>query len=365
MLKALKRLTNGKEKIIMVVSLKNLSEDESMNMNPAFLNLEYVKNNSPKLRYDGKRPFAEWQKEARAKLAELLGMHKFEKCEENFNLEYTKNEDGYTEYRFTIQSEEGYYFPSVLRVPEGKEGKYPLMICLQGHSTGMHISLGLAKYNGDENLISGGDRDFAVRAVKEGYAALAIEMRNFGECGSNPDGSPNCYVSSMTALINGRTTIGERVWDTSRAIDAVISHFDMIDADRIFCMGNSGGGTATYYIACIEERVKAAMPSCAVCTWEESIAAMRHCTCNHIPHIAEYFNMGDLAGLIAPRGLVIVNGKQDTIFLDSGVNKCFELAKTLYGAAGAEGGVALVTGPEGHRFYADAAWPVFKKIAEK
>ena len=336
-----------------------------MNMNPAALNLENTKKNKPCLRYDGKRPFEEWQKEARAKLSELLGLHKFKKCEENFNLEYIKTEDEYTEYRFTIQSEEGYYFPSVLRVPNGKEGKLPLMICLQGHSTGMHISLGIAKYEGDVDLISGGDRDFVVRAVKEGYAALAIEMRNFGECGSNPDGRPNCYVSSMTAIINGRTTIGERVWDASRAIDAIISHFDMIDPDRIYCMGNSGGGTATYYIACIEERVKVAMPSCAVCTWEESIAAMLHCTCNHIPHIAEYFDMGDLAGLIAPRGLVIVNGIKDSIFRDAGVRNCFDLAKTLYAAAGVPDDVALVTGPEGHRFYADAAWPVFKTIAEK
>ena len=34
-----------------------------------------------------------------------------------------------------------------------------------------------------------------------------------------------------------------------------------------------------------------------------------HCTCNFIPRIANHFDMGDIAGLIAPRGLVIVNGK--------------------------------------------------------
>ena len=322
------------------------------------------------MRYDGKEDFAVWQTRARAKLSELLGMDKFVRCDDRFEIEYVNETEQYTEYRFILQSEEGYFFPAVLRVPKSSseksgDGKLPLMICLQGHSTGMHISFGVAKYEKDYALISGGDRDFAVRTVKEGYAALTVEMRNFGECGAKPDGSPNCYVSAMAAVINGRTTIGERVWDASRAIDAVLSHFEMIDSERIYCMGNSGGGTATYYIACMDERVKCAMPSCAVCTWEESIAAMDHCACNFIPRIAEYFNMGDLAGLIAPRGLVIVNGKIDEIFRDAGVRECFELAKTLYAAAGRPEGVALVTGPEGHRFYADLAWPVFKEKAKK
>ncbi len=339
-------------------------------MDPALHNLNIIRAHTPSMRYDGSIPFSDWQSKARAKLSELLGMDKFERCDEKFNIEYKKETDEYTEYRFTIQSEEGYFFPSVLRVPRSEEGKlesgkYPLLICLQGHSTGAHISLGIPKFPGDEETISGGDRDFAVRAVKEGYAALAVEQRNFGECGSKEDGSTNCYISSHAAIMMGRTTIGERVWDVSRVIDAIEAHFDMIDKDFITVMGNSGGGTATYYIACIEERVKCAMPSCAVCTWDQSIALMEHCSCNFVPNIARYFDMGDLGGLIAPRGLVVVNGKKDDIFLKKGVDECCELTSELYRAAGVPERFAHVEGPEGHRFYADLAWPVFHKIAGK
>ena len=110
----------------------------------------------------------------------------------------------------------------------------------------MHISLGRPKYPGDEDSIKGGDRDFCVRAVKEGFAAIAVEQRNFGECGAEETGRPRCYESTLTALLMGRTTIGERVWDVSRLIDLLESDFsDKVDLENICCMGNSGGGTAT------------------------------------------------------------------------------------------------------------------------
>ena len=325
-------------------------------------NLEIIEKTTPALRYNGKEDFKAWQMKARTKLFELLGMQNLKKSiNNNFTIEYVKEEDTYTEYRFTLESEPGYTFPSVMRVPKGIEGKIPVILCLQGHSKGMHISLGKPIYEGDEETISGGDRDFVVRANKEGYAAIAIEQRNFGECGGTPKG-PDCHVSSMSAIINGRTTIGERALDTSTVIDAIIEHFDFLDTDNIALMGNSGGGTATFYTACLDERIKLAVPSCAVCTYKHSIAAMKHCVCNFVPNIANYFDMGDLAGMIAPRKLVVVNGKNDDIFPEPGVIESFEIIKSLYAAAGVPDNCALVTGAGGHRFYADDAWPVMHKM---
>jgi len=320
-------------------------------------NLSLLANMMPLMRYDGKEPFAAWQARAAQKLKELLGLP-FHRCDNCFTVEYTKKRDGFTEIRFRFQSEEGYFVPCHLWIPEWANKPIPVVICLQGHSKGMHISLGRPKYPGDEESIRGGDRDFAVRAIQEGYCALAIEQRNFGECGGTEEG-PDCYNSSMTALLIGRTTIGERVWDVQRAIDVLEKYFSqVVDTNKIICMGNSGGGTTSFYVGCLEPRVKYIMPSCAVCTFEDSIAAIHHCSCNYIPNIRKYFEMGDLAGLIAPRYLVIVCGKEDPIFPYKGVQKTFELVKSLYKAAGAEDHCALVVGEGGHRFYADAAWPV-------
>ena len=157
-------------------------------------------------------------------------------------------------------------------------------------------------------------------------------------------------------------SIAERITDTSCVIDAVSEHFDFLDTDNICLMGNSGGGTTTFYAACLDERIKVAVPSCSVCTYKHSIAAMKHCVCNFIPNIANYFDMGDLGGLIAPRKLVVVNGRFDDIFPEAGVTESFEIIKSLYEAAGVPENCALVTGDGGHRFYADDAWPIIHKM---
>lgn len=333
-----------------------------MNFSPLIKNFDLITSITPECRYDGESDFISWQKSAKAKLAELLGMDKYERCDPEFNIEYTEECDGYTEYRFTIQSEPGYYFPSVMRVPHGKSGKQPLMICLQGHSNGFHISLGKPIYPGDEDDINGGDRDFCVRAVKEGYIALAVEQRGFGECkGVEGDGT-NCYQNNFRAIMMGRTMIGERVWDISRCIDAVLEHFDFVDPDRICLMGNSGGGTATYYAACLEERIALAMPSCAVCSWDNSIAVKRHCLCNLVPNIANYFDMGDMGGMVAPRKLIVVHGVTDVGFYKPGVDKSYAIIEKAYEKAGVPENCYLVTGPAGHRFYADLSWPVVHKM---
>jgi len=333
-----------------------------INKNPQVIHHEALKAITPAMRYDGKRPFAEWQKEARARLASLMGLDKITPAADDcFTIESETDFETFTDYRITFQSEEGYFVPCNLWVPKGKEGKIPMVICLQGHSKGFHVSLGRPIYPGDEVTIAGGDRDFAVQIVREGYCALAIEQRGFGECGGTEKG-PGCIVPTMSALLYGRTTIAERVFDISRAIDVITKNFPVVNADAIACMGNSGGGTATIYASAMEERIKVSMPSCALCTYKDSIGAMHHCTCNFIPNVALDFDMGDLCGLIAPRKLIAVSGATDAIFPHHGVAECIDVAGTYYRAAGAPDNYTWIEGPEGHRFYAALSWPTFHRM---
>lgn len=308
--------------------------------------------------------FPQWQAAAREKLQLLLGMDRMEKVPALPEIEYTEKIDGATEIKFTFQSEDGYRVPCHLLLPEGVENP-PVMICLQGHSKGMHISLGRPIYPGDEVTISGGDRDFCVRAVREGFAAIALEQRSFGQCGGSEQG-PQCLESAMTSLLMGRTTIGERVWDVMRLIDVLEDHFaDKVDTTTICCMGNSGGGTATAYVAALEDRIRLAMPSCAMCTYRDSIAAMKHCSCNYVPHIAEFFDMGDLLAMAYPKHYVQVNGAEDDIFPIWGAREVFENGRAAYAAMGKADRCVHVIGDGGHRFYADLSWPVVHDLLKK
>lgn len=330
---------------------------------------EYITNKvqavMPAMRYDGSEDFGEWQKKARAKLEELLGLP-FEKCPDDFRIVSETEKEDYKHVAFTFQTEEGYYVSCDLLAPKGMTKPLPGVICLQGHSTGKHISVGQAKFPGDEKSIAGG-RDFAVRTVKEGYCAIALEQRYMGTAGQTENGTPACIGKAenagMATLLLGRTAIGERVWDISRLIDVIEKHLTgYIDANQIICMGNSGGGTATFYASCMDERICLSMPSCAVCTYEDSIMAMNHCPCNFIPGIRKYFDMGDLGGLIAPRPFVMVCGVEDPIFPLHGVEKTYEIVKGMYTHIGKGDQYRLVKGQGGHQFYPDDAWPVAKEL---
>ncbi len=306
-----------------------------------------------------------WQETAREKLSELLGLDKFVKVDPELEIEYEEKIEGATEIRFTYQSEAGYRVPCHLLLPDGVENP-PVIITLQGHSTGMHISLGRAKYEGDDYLISGGDRDFCMRAIKEGFAAIALEQRNFGELNGKGEVLQGCYLSTVTTLLMGRTTIGERVWDICRLIDVLEESFaDKVDVKTICCMGNSGGGTATAYTAALEDRIVLAMPSCALSTYKDSIGAMYHCSCNFVPRVMEYFEMSDLIAMAYPKYYVQVSGVEDKIFPIDGAEKVFEMGKWAYALSGKEERCAFVKGPEGHRFYADLAWPIVHKMLNR
>jgi dienelactone hydrolase len=322
-------------------------------------NQKLVRAVTPSMRYRDGENFEEWQEACRAKLAALLGLP-YQSCEAAYEPVSEKTYPDHRRIFFQFQSEPGYFVPCCLCIPSGASKPLPVVICLQGHSTGMHISLGETKYPHDSDTL-GGDRDFAMQAVRMGFCAITVEQRCFGECGGTADG-PDCTSSSLTALLIGRTTIGERVWDVQKLIDLLETGiFPEVDLSRLCCTGNSGGGTTTFYASCLDSRIRFSMPSCSVCTYDSSIANVRHCACNYIPNIRLFFDMGDLGGLIAPRPVVITAGKEDPIFPEHGVREAFQEMERLYRIAGASDRCKLVVGPEGHRFYADLAWPVMRE----
>ncbi len=323
---------------------------------------DYLYENAPKkLAFTNQGDLPRWQNEIRGKLQELIGVMP-EPVDLDLRVEFEEEHETFFERRFVFQSEEWCHVPCHLLIPKTGSGPYPLVICLQGHTTGMHISLGRAKYAGDERYL-GGDRDFAIQAVEQGYAALTLEQRCFGERhDAQPDHVHRCQQGTMGALLLGRTMVGERIWDVKRAIDAITA-FSEVDANRIACMGNSGGGTITYYAACLEPRISIAMASCSVCTYKDSIGRIYHCTDNYVPGVYQYFEMGDLAGCLAPRPLVVVAGREDDIFPIQGVEENFAIVQAIYDAAGVPENCRLVIGDGGHRFYAQPGWEAFQQIS--
>jgi dienelactone hydrolase len=313
----------------------------------------------PALGYDGGDVTA-WQRRLRRKLRSLLGYAPGPKGPLNVRLLWTREHPLGVIEKVVFTSEPFADAPAYVCLPKGARPPYTFMICLQGHTTGMHVSIGVEREDETKTMDVPGDRDFALGCMARGIAALCIEQRSFGERREQAQQkvSPHgCHDATMQALLVGKTLIGERVYDVERGIDYLAARGDA-DMRRIGVMGNSGGGTTTIYAAALLSRLAYAMPSCAFCTFRDSIGAIYHCADNYVPGILRVADMGDVLGLFAPRPVVVVAGRDDDIFPLGGVREAFAQLQRIYASAGAGDACRLLIGAGGHRFYAADAWPV-------
>ena len=324
-------------------------------------------NNTPQLSFKDDVDYVIWKEQLRNKFVELVGIKNIAKnaCPLNVQIESEEQKEGYKQIRFVFESERGAFVPCYLLIPDTGKEKYPVAITLQGHSTGFHNSIGVIKYEKDKN--SQPRAQFAIQAVRNGFIALAIEQRGMGERRPNGDHqkmAQMCEYEAHIALLLGRTILGERMWDVSKAIDA-LAQFPKCDTDKIFITGNSGGGTMSFYAACYDERIKFGVPSCAFCTYADSIMNWYHCSCNFIPHAYEWFEMQDLSCLIAPRPLKIIAGQQDEIFPLNGVKKGYETVEKIYKKANAQDKCTLIETPKGHWWCEDIIWNAINEEVQK
>nr|WP_272955945.1 alpha/beta hydrolase family protein [Actinopolymorpha rutila] len=320
---------------------------------------------APALRFTG-GDVAAWQERLRPTLRELLGMPEPSRLRLRARTLWRNELERGTVEKLAFAAEPHADVVAYFCTPHDRPPPYPTVICLQGHSTGMHVSI--ARERDDESVPFAveGDRDFALGAMRHGFAALCIEQRSFGyrreqaQAATSPHG---CHDAAMQALMLGRTLVGERVFDVDRGIDYLTARGD-VDLSRLGVMGNSGGGTATIYAAALLDRVRFAMPSCAFCTFADSIMSIYHCADNYVPGLLRWAEAADVLGLFAPKPVVVVAGRDDPIFPLLGVRTAFDDLRRIYTASGADEQCRLVIGDGGHRFYEEKAWQALLELIE-
>jgi len=316
----------------------------------------------PSLTYRGGDVMA-WQQELRAKVVELLGfeLQTGTRVPLNVRTLWQRDHAYGTIEKIVFTSEPAVDVPAYLCLPAHVAPPYRCFICLQGHTTGMHNSIGVDRQDESLSIEAEGDRDFGIGCMRHGMAALCLEQRSFGERQETIQPQHLDYLrhqAAMNALLLGRTLLGERIFDVDRAIDYLAARGDM-DVTRIGVMGNSGGGTTSLFAAALLSRLRYAVPSCCFSTFQASIQSMLHCVCNYVPGLLQFADMGDIAGLIAPKPLLLVSGDEDGIFPIDATRHEFARVQQIYSAAGSADACQHLICHGGHRFYAADAWSLF------
>jgi dienelactone hydrolase len=306
-----------------------------------------------------------WQKRLRAKLTELLGGFPAEHSPLKEETLEVREFPRYRREKFVFESRPGFSVLGYLLTPLDRKGPHPAMICVPGHGRGVDDIVGIDAEGRDRTNKSGYQHDFAIQAVEQGMAAVAIEPMAFG-CRRDETtrkkglGVSACQPAAGAALLMGETMIGWRVWDVIRTVDWIETRKDLDDS-HIGCMGISGGGTCTLFSSALERRIGVAYVSGYLNTFRESIFRLAHCMDNYVPGILKWAESYDVAGLIAPRPLFIESGEKDNIFPIAASQASFEQVKKVYQVFGAADVVEQEVFPGEHSFWGKRGLPFAAK----
>jgi dienelactone hydrolase len=196
----------------------------------------------------------------------------------------------------------------------------------------------------------------ALKLADAGFTVLCPELRSFGrrrtaEAAARGPAESSCQVDATLGLLTGRPVLGGRIADAlsaTRAVEALPG----IDPKRVGIVGGSGGGAVALMAAALDDRVAAAVVGTYFSSFAASLCSVPHCICNSVPDLLTWFEMTDIAALIAPRPLIIEAGERDPIFpIDATRDSHAELVD-LWSRAGTEPPKLIVTN-RGHEFEGD------------
>jgi dienelactone hydrolase len=301
-----------------------------------------------------------WAIEARSKLRELIGPLPAETVPLQPTWGEPVRRPGHTRRSVLFATRPGLAAFGYLLIPDELDAPAPGFVCIPGHGRGVDEIVGIDERGRDRDHLDGYQHDFAVQCAQKGYVTLALEPIGFGHrrdeaARQRGPGASSCQPAAGAALLLGETMVGWRAWDALRAVD-LLAERPEVDPARIGMMGISGGGTITLYAAALDDRIRAAFLSGSFCTYRDSIFSIQHCIDNYVPGILNWFEMPDLAALIAPRFLFVENGVEDPIFPEAGVKSALRRVEAAYKALGVPDRVASAFFPAGHQFDGTAAF---------
>ncbi len=250
--------------------------------------------------------------------------------------------------RFTVenvhfQSSPGLYVTGNLYLPAKIEGKSPekapaiLYVC--GHAA--------VKKDG----VSYGNKvhyqHHGILFARQGYVCLVIDSVQLGEIEGLHHGTYN--LNQWWWACRGYSPASVEAWNCVRAIDYLCSRPE-VDAERIGVTGRSGGGAYSWWIAAIDERVKVAAPVAGITDLRDYVVedcVEGHCDCMFFNNTYQW-DYPQVAALVAPRPLIVVNTDSDNLFPLAGVSRTFFQVRDLYAKLGKVDQFALSCSPGGH-----------------
>ena len=189
-----------------------------------------------------------------------------------------------------FESLPGFFVTGNLYRPHG-DGPFPAILSPHGHwNYGRLEHTPLASVPGR-----------AISLARQGFVVFTYDMIGYNDSRQlvhRAFGGPreNLWGLSMAGL---------QLWNSIRAVDFLES-LPYVKRDAIGATGASGGGTQTFLLAAVDDRIAAAAPVNMI-----SLHMQGGCLCENIPNLRLNTNNVEIAATIAPRPLLMVSATGD------------------------------------------------------
>lgn len=242
--------------------------------------------------------------------------------------------EGYTIDRVSFESCEGFLVTGSLYRPADSSGPLPTILCPHGHwANGRFHDHGENQLkqelaSGGEKFAVGGRHPLQARSVqlaRMGCMVFLYDMLGYADGGSLSEelahrfakqrphlSSPERWglfsAQSELRLLN---VLGLQTWNSMRVLDWLTTRSDC-DTSRIGVTGASGGGSQTFLLTAIDQRVAASFPAVMVST-----AMQGGCTCENASYLRVNTGNIEFAAMAAPRPLAMSGANDWTVDIET------------------------------------------------
>jgi hypothetical protein len=228
-------------------------------------------------------------------------------------------EDGYTIEAVAIETMPGFWLGGNLYRPKDGQTRHPAIAHPHGHWK--HGRLEETELCSQQRL--GGN------LARQGFVVFAYDMVGYNDTRQLPHD-----FGSEREQLWGFNPLAVQTWDSIRVVDFLQSLPD-VDASRIGVTGASGGGTQTFLLSAVDDRIQAAAPVNMV-----SFIMQGGCVCENAPGLRIGTNNVEIMSLFAPKPLLLVSATGD--WTKNVPREEFPAIQSIYGLFGREENVEVV-----------------------
>lgn len=270
-------------------------------------------------------------------LAEMLGLDGYPVFERR-SAPYIKRvdtirQDGFDIVKLYYESMDDLFVPANLYIPHNLDQAAPAILYVCGHShTQKHHYQAHAR-----NL------------AEQGFVCLIIETIQRGEVKGEHLGT---YEKGWFQWYSrGYNPAGVEVWNGIRGIDLLESLAE-VDPKRIGVTGISGGGSQSWYLPALDERIQAAAAVAGAGSLEGQVCQKTlddHCDCM-MPINTFLWDFSDIGALIAPRPFVVAQTRHDGYYSIESVRDLYQRTSKIYELYGRGEHISMMEAPGGHSY---------------